>query len=241
MTTKSITNIIFFSILIIFILLCFAQTTNKNFMSLEIIVKNNEHQYIKPKEIYDKIKMGPKKKQGGYDSKDINTRLLEDSLETLSYVRNAEVYLSLNKLTILIQQETPFIRTVVNGDTCFFTEDSVKLNLVDGELPKVLFFIGDISLQPWNETVHLANCVYHNSFLSSIISEISHNQRSEYILHSDLFDFKINIGSVNKLDKKLERIKLFFTAISKDKRLNNDSILIKELNVAYDNQIICVN
>ena len=42
--------------------------------------------------------------------KDINTRLLEDSLNALTNVKNAEVYLSLNNnLTVLIQQETPFI------------------------------------------------------------------------------------------------------------------------------------
>ena len=90
-------------------------------MSLEIIFKNNEYQYIKTKEVYDKIKMGLEKEKSGCCPKDINTRLLEDSIETLSYVKNAEVYLSLDKLKILIQQETPFIRTMVNGDTCFFT------------------------------------------------------------------------------------------------------------------------
>ena len=210
-------------------------------MSLEIIFKNNEYQYIKTKEVYDKIKMSLEKEKSGCCPKDINTRLLEDSIETLSYVKNAEVYLSLDKLKILIQQETPFIRTMVNGDTCFFTEDSVKLNLANGKLPKVLFFIDDISLQSWEETVYLANYVYHNGFLDSIISKVSHNQGSDYILYSDLFDFKINIGSVNKLEEKLEKIKLFFKTISKEKRLNNDNILMKELNVAYDNQIICVN
>jgi cell division protein FtsQ len=161
--------------------------------------------------------------------------LLEDSIETLSYVNNAEVYLSLNKLAIVIQQEIPFIRTMINGDTCFFTKDSIKLNLVDSELTKVLFFIDDIRSRPWKETLYLGNYVYNNSFLDSLISKVSHNQYSEYILHSDLFDFKINIGSVNKLDEKVDRIKLFFATIATEKRL------IKELNVIYDNQIICVN
>ena len=41
---------------------------------------------------------------------DINTRLLKYSLNALTNIKNAEVYLSLNNnLTVLIQQETPFI------------------------------------------------------------------------------------------------------------------------------------
>ena len=93
--------------------------------------------------------------------KDINTRLLEDSLESLSYVKNAEVYLSMNKLSVFIQQETPFIRTIIDGDTCVFTKDSVRLDLVDMKLPKVLFFIDDISLQSWDETFYLTKSQHH--------------------------------------------------------------------------------
>ena len=241
MNNKIINNIIFFVLIVSFFLLSFVQNKNNNFLSLEVVFKNNEHQYIKITEIYDKINMNVKTKQNLYSIKDINTRLLEDSLETLSYVKNAEVYLSLNKLTVLIQQEIPFIRTVVKGDTCFFTKDSVKLNLIEGEFSKVLFFIDDISLQSWEETFYLANYVYNNEFLNSNISEVSYDPKYGYSLHSDLVDFKINIGTVNELDKKVDRIKLFFTAISKDSRLNNDSILIKELNVIYKDQIICVN
>ena len=70
---------------------------------------------------------------------------------------------------------------------------------------------------------------------------VSYDPKYGYSLHSDSVDFKINIGTVNELDKKVDRIKLFFTAISKDSRLNNDSILIKEVNVIYKDQIICVN
>ena len=241
MKNKIINNIIFFVLIVSFFLLSFVQNKNNNFLSLEVIFKNNEYQYIKVTEIYDKINMNVKTKQNLYSIKDINTRLLEDSIETLSYVKNAEVYLSLNKLTVLIQQEIPFIRTVVKGDTCFFTKDSVKLNLIEGEFSKVLFFIDDISLQSWEKTFHLANYVYNNEFLNSTISEVSYDPKYGYSLHSDLVDFKINIGTVNELDEKVERIKLFFTAISKDSRLNNDSILIKELNVIYEDQIICVN
>ena len=241
MKNKIINNIIFFVLIASFFLLSFVQNKNNNFLSLEVIFKNNEHQYIKVTEIYDKINMNVKTKQNLYSIKDINTRLLEDSIETLSYVKNAEVYLSLNKLTVLIQQEIPFIRTVVKGDTCFFTKDSVKLNLIDGEFSKVLFFIDDISLQSWGKTFHLANYVYNNEFLNSTISEVSYDTKYGYSLHSDLVDFKINIGTVNELDEKVDRIKLFFTAISKDSRLNNDSILVKELNVIYEDQIICVN
>ena len=130
MKNKIINNIIFFVLIVSFFLLSFVQNKNNNFLSLEVIFKNNEHQYIKITEIYDKINMNVKKKQNLHSIKDINTRLLEDSLETLSYVKNAEVYLSKDKLTILIQEEKPFIKITVYFPVFII----LKFNVVDNFL-----------------------------------------------------------------------------------------------------------
>ena len=43
----------------------------------------------------------------------------------------------------------------------------------------------------------------------------------------------------HKLNKKIELIKLFFSEIDKNKALMKNKV-IKELNVKYENQIICV-
>jgi len=238
MKKRLLSNIVFFLTVSTFILLAFSESKNNNITDLEIIFKQDDYQYISTQEVYDKINL--QNKQSIYSIKDINTRLLEDSIETLTYVKNAEVYLSLNnKLTILIQQENPFIRTVINNDIFFFTRDSVKLNVVDGQSPNVLFFIDDINLKPWAETLYLADYLYGSGFLKSIIHKVSYNHKSEYILHSDLFDLKINIGDVNKLSEKVDLIKLYFATIIDDERLKNNKV--KVLNVKYEDQVICIN
>ncbi len=241
MTKGLVKNIIFFSIVICFTLLCVLQNNN-NIITLEVLFQNYEYKYIKLQDIYEKINISDLEKPN-YSVKDINTRLLEDSIETLFYVKNAEVYLSLDEKTnVLIQQEVPFIRTVdENGDTCFFTKDGIKLNLVEGAESKDLLFMDFIRPQSWPESRYLANYLYDNDFLNSMIYKVSYNQDSEYILYSELLDFRINIGTANRLNQKVEMIKIFFKELLKDDRLyKNDKILIKELNVAYENQIICV-
>ena len=236
MKKRILSNIVFFLTVSIFVLFAFSKSENNNITDFEIIFKQNDYQYINTQEVYDKINF--QNKQSTYSIQDINTRLLEDSIEMLIYVKNAEVYLSLdNKLTILIQQENPFIRTVIDNDICFLTRDSVKLNVVDGQSPNVLFFIDDISLKPWAETLYLADYLYGNRFLKSIINKVSYNHNSEYILHSGLFDLKINIGDVSKLSEKEDLIKLYFTTIVNDERLKNNKV--KVLNVKYEDQLIC--
>ena len=69
-----------------------------------------------------------------------------------------------------------------------------------------------------------------------------YDEKSNYILKSHSLDFNINIGDLNNLEEKVSRIKLFFKGVYLDKRLmENNKLDIKELNVAYDNQILCIN
>jgi len=240
MKKKAANNILFLLLVASFISLCFLPDNS--------IIKNPNNpvfhyqgpQYI-PKEMINKeIKENFKDL---LSRKDINTRLLEDSIETLFYIKNAEVYLSLDETrNIIIQQEIPFIRTLdENGDTCFFTKDSIKLDLVEGYDPENLLFIDFVGFQSWAQTLYLINYLYDDDFFSSLINKVSCNEDSEYVLQSESLDFKINIGAANRLNQKVEMIKLFFKDILKDERLYKDEkIVIKELNVAYDNQIICV-
>ena len=118
MKKRILSNIVFFLTVSMFVLFAFSESENNNITDFEIILEQNDYQYINTQEVYDKINF--QNKQNTYSIKDINTRLLEDSIEMLIYVKNAEVYLSLNnKLTILIKQENPFIRTVIDNDICF--------------------------------------------------------------------------------------------------------------------------
>jgi len=246
MKKKVVLNILYLLFLITFLVLSFFKNHDNNQIPVELIFENEFNlQYVDDCDVYKKINIDCEKKIVTHD---INTRLLEDSIESLQYVRNAEVYLSLNnKLTIFIEQERPFIRTIIGGDTCFLSQSRVKLNITENKSPDVLFFIDDKKsddedkLELWNNTVYLTNYLQNDSFLDFIITKVTYHQDTGYILYSDFFEFGINIGMINKLDQKTNLIKLFFSSIVKDIRLReNNKLLIKELNVAYDSQIICV-
>ena len=122
----------------------------------------------------------------------------------------------------------------------FFTKDSVKLNLVETDRPNLLFFDDEIREIPWKEAIFLSSFLYEDEFLNNFIDEVLYDEKSNYILKSHSLDFNINIGDLNNLEEKVSRIKLFFKGVYLDKRLmENNKLDIKELNVAYDNQILC--
>lgn len=237
MSKKILKNLVFLLSLCLFLSIFFLEKRKSHINEIEIKYKNNNKEYINERDLMIQIN----KFFNSNSLKDINTRLLEDSLNALTNVKNAEVYLSLNNnLTILIQQETPFIGIKNSNERHFFTQDSVKLNLVETDKPNLLFFDDEIREIPWNEAIFLSSFLYEDEFLNNFIDEVLYDEKSNYILKSHSLDFNINIGDLNNLEEKVSRIKLFFKGVYLDKRLmENNKLVIKELNVAYDNQILC--
>lgn len=237
MSKKVLKNLVFLLSLCLFLSIFFFEKRKSHINEIEIKYKNNNKEYINEPDLMIQIN----KFFNSNSLKDINTRLLEDSLNALTNVKNAEVYLSLNNnLTVLIQQETPFIGIKNSNERHFFTKDSVKLNLVETDRPNLLFFDDEIREIPWNEAIFLSSFLYEDEFLNNFIDEVLYDEKSNYILKSHSLDFNINIGDLNNLEEKVSRIKLFFKGVYLDKRLmENNKLDIKELNVAYDNQILC--
>lgn len=239
MKKKVVINIAFFSMLLFFLFFSFNQNNSSSNIYTEVRFTDEPPQFISRIDVINKINFYNENIESSNNLKDINTRLLEDSIESLNYVKNAEVYLSRYKLTILIQEELPFIKTRENNETYYLSNEGKKLNLVEGQTHEVLYFICNKRIKNWNKVIQLADVIYSNDFLSSFVSKVIVRKNADFILYSDFFETNINIGDLHNLNQKIELIKLFFSEIEKNKGLMKNK-LIKELNVKYDNQIICV-
>lgn len=239
MKKKIVINIVFTSISLIFLFFSFNLNNSMSNIYTEVRFTNEPPQFTSEMEIRNKIYFYDENIERLNNLNDINTRLLEDSIESLNYVKNAEVYLSKDKLTILIQEEQPFIKTTVNNETYYLSEEGKRLNLVEGRSREVLYFICNKRIKNWDKVIQLADFIYSNDFLSSFVSKVIIRKNADFILYSDFFETNINIGDLHKLNKKIELIKLFFSEIDKSNALMKNK-LIKELNVKYENQIICI-
>jgi len=248
MNKKIIFNFFWILIIVIFGLLCFFTEGNKYLSDINFIFsKNNQYVYINASDICKQFDFCVK---NGNDFKvtknilktDINTRLLEDSIESFSYVKNAEVYLSLNnELTIFIEQDNPFIKVITGDEIFFLSKNYTRLKPLKKQPSDILFFSGDIQSEDFRDLFHLANYVYSDGFFNSLIREVNYDNDIGYVLYLNVFDFEIEIGNINGLDEKFTKIKQFFNTIIKDYRLiENNKFLIKKLNVVYKKQIICV-
>ena len=169
---------------------------------------------------------------------DINTKLLEDSISSIDYIYNAEVYLQDDDLTILIEQNNPFLRF---SEFYYLNEEGDKMLATNMNSSDVLFFSGDIDSGQVNEICELSNYIYQDPFMNSLIKGVHYEKDMGYVFYPRLFDIQIIFGDTLQIENKFNKIKTFYKAISKSLMIINEEgdLQIKKINVNYRDQIIC--
>ena len=245
---------IFFWIGVICIWLVLTAFVNKTYHhiiynSLEIkFTKDNEHQLIKKSDVVEIIKdLGLV--QGVSLSKEINIKEIEEKLNAHFALESAEVYfLNTGKLKVNIKKRTPIARLIANdpSNNAYIDEHGLLMRTSDLYVAKLPLFSGEFKFTDTNlvdyTNVSLASEIYNMSrlinndpFLKSQIVQIHINNNGYFELIPRICNHKILFGSIENMEKKFKKIKLFYTEGPSPKELN----LYDTLNVMFNDQIVC--
>ncbi len=249
---RILTTCFWIGLIVIWIILtAFANKKHDNIIynSLNIeFIKNNKHQLIKKSDVIEIIKdMGLV--QGVTLNRDINTKEIEDKLTAHFALEKAEVFfLNSGKLIVNLNKRTPIARLISNNpmDNAYIDEYGLLMRTSDTYVAKLPLFSGKFfSLESTlandkNETqlkdiYNMSKLINNDPFLKSQIVQIHINNNGYFELIPRIGNHKILFGSSNNMEKKLKKIKLFYTVGPTPKELN----LYDTLNVMYNNQIVC--
>ena len=167
----------------------------------------------------------------GKDSLDLN--MLETFLEHNPYILNAEVFnLPKGILGVKIQERKSLVR--IQGKTHYYLDKSgFKFPISKVHKPMVPIFIGELEEQQKNDLLTFLNVCNQDPFFMRELNTIYHKSNSFFIgLKS--YDFDIEIGSLNDVNDKLLKLKVF-CAYQDNNKLDKKYRLI---NLKFKNQIV---
>lgn len=160
---------------------------------------------------------------------------LESALNSNPIIKNAQVYLSVNdELTAKVEQKKPIARVLAN--TSYYIDDegsymplstsySARVPLVTGIVDK-----GDLTT-----VFEVAKKVFNDEILKKHVVEIHQKQNKHINLKVRQYDFWVELGSTNQLEKKINNLKAFYKKAQKDKSLSTYA----KVNLRFDNQVVC--
>ncbi|MBE9489831.1 MAG: hypothetical protein IMY67_06020 [Bacteroidetes bacterium] len=165
----------------------------------------------------------------------LDLNLLESALNSNQMIKSAEVYISINGVfTVDVEQKKPIARVSTNA-SYYIDDDGFYMPLSSNYSARVPLVTGYVEKNSLENVYIIANKIYQDEFLRRNVIEIHLNENKTMYLRIRQCNFKVQLGSLHQIDKKMNNLKAFYQKALKEKTLNNYSIV----NLQFDNQVVC--
>jgi len=190
----------------------------------------------------------------GQKIKNLDLQEIEKNVGKITYVKDFNAFINITgDFTIKAKPRKAILRVYNQAGQQFYlgsdtvvmplsTKHSVRVLLANGALPKISM---DYFNQNSIDTLHLpaiykkiyilAAKIQRDQFLNALIDQIYVSQDQEFELIPKTGVSYIEFGTLNNIDDKLKRLKLFY--INGKEKIN--WTIYKSINLKYENQVVC--
>lgn len=231
-------NYIKMGFLLILVVSLFAFSSKKNdkrIVSIPEINFNGEENLFITHETVSKLLI---LNQGGVKNvpkETIDLNLLESALNSNPMIKSAQVFVDVNgHLVAEVEQKKPIAR--VENSVSFYIDDSgYYMPLSTNYTARVPLVTGEVSKTNLLNVYVMAMKIKNDAFLSKHVTSIHQYKDKSISLRLRQCSFEVYVGGLEKLDKKINNLKVFYKKAFKEKILNNYS----KVNLQFDSQVVC--
>jgi cell division protein FtsQ len=160
---------------------------------------------------------------------------LEKLVETHPAIKNVDVFSNQKgEIKIRVQQKKAIARVKSITDDYFLDEYGLKMLKPNNCTQQLIVFTGDISNNDHKEIFSLINTINLSEFWSAQITQV-HFEDDDVILIPRVGNQKIKVGNLKNIYEKLDKLYHFYKVVIPTKGWE----FYKEINLKYNNQIVC--
>ena len=165
----------------------------------------------------------------------IDLNELEVALSSNSMIKKAEVFMSVEgELYTEIEQKRPIARVSSNA-SYYIDDDGSYMPLSSNYTARVPLVTGNVNKDSLETVYEFASAVDQDEFLKKHVIEIRQNDDNTIDFRIRKSDFTVHLGTLKKLDKKINNFKAFYQKAFKDKILETYT----RVDLKFDKQVIC--
>ncbi|GAB1307781.1 cell division protein FtsQ [Urechidicola sp. KH5] len=165
----------------------------------------------------------------------IDLNELEAQVLAHPMVENAKAYITVEgRLNFSIKQRTPIGRIVTNTNAVYIDRQGSLMPLSSNYSARVPLVTGVFNADDTNSLYELLIYIWGDDFWRKQIVGVHILPNDEYQLRTRVGNQKVTFGTLNKLEKKFENLKAFYSYAMHNETLKN----YKELNLKYNQQVV---
>lgn len=206
-------------------------------MGVQVVVDDSdENVFVEEEDVQKAIK----RHYGDLSKVNIVT-IDKDSMEQIlcrySAIKSAQVYYSLDGyFHVDITQRLPVLRIMSDGGY-YVDEDGEVMPLSAKYTSRVMVATGNISKKfACDELYPFVMTLKNDRFWDALVEQIVVVNKNEVSLIPKVGNFRIVLGKLENVDKKMENLRLF---LQKGITLKGWNVY-KEVNLKFENQVVCV-
>jgi cell division protein FtsQ len=210
------------------------------------ILDNDKYQFITPEEIRKIIVDSFQNDLSGVPVGSVPVKDMELALENNGYVNNADVYIdAANHVNIKITQREPIGRLVDLEGISFYLDKSgrkiaiskhyaARVPIVSGFIPAGIKRPATEENNPLYPIHKLLLHIWADEFMKALVEQIYIDNDKEFTLISKIGHHKILLGTIDDLDIKFKRLKIFYREAMPYEGWERFSVL----NVKFKDQVV---
>lgn len=166
------------------------------------------------------------------DALDLNS--IESVLDTNPYIRNANVYVSVNgEVGVDVLQKTPLARVQTN-ESFYIDEEGKMMPTSPNFSVRVPLVTGEVTKKNLPDVFEIVKSIYADHFFKKeIVGIVVLKNKYTFLLRE--FDFLIDFGTSENIALKLNNFKAFYKKAIKDKTIKT----YNSVNLQIASQVIC--
>ena len=208
---------------------------------------DGQNDLIKEKDVRLIINRSQDEKVENKRLEELDVERIEQVLEQDPFIENAESFVdAAGNLNLKIFQRQPILRIIDNNNLNYYLDKngvkmplskyfSARVPIVTGAVPP---YVSDFLLRKkyaLKEVFNLVQILNADAFFAPMIQQIVVDAAGEFTIIPILGDQKIRIGTLDDIDGKLDRLKIFYKeAMPYEGWKKYNSISVK-----YQGQIVC--
>ncbi len=231
-----------FSAIIIVIVFLYGFAAHRNSLreeqGVKVFFENGENLFVSY-ETVNKLLIQKLEASELQSKENINLKQLEEYMRGHEMVENAEIYLTVSgDLGAIITQRTPVLRVACDKDAYYYDTQGKRMPLSDNYSARVPITADTISEGGNNDLIVLSRIINEDDFLKKqiiAIDRLEKGEHFEYELKTRVGEQKILLGDLQRIEKKIAKLKVFYNKTMLDSTYTN----YKTINLKFNDQIVC--
>ena len=214
---------------------------------VEVLIKgSSEKYYIEKGDIQEQIE-SVQGRLAGKPLNQIDLGLLESTLESNAWIKDAEIYFdNLDVLHVVVREREPIARVFTTfGNSFYIDTAAVRMPLLETVTARVPIVTGFTAAKRLNnedsallyEVKAVAQYIYNHEFWNAQTGQIDITPERKFEIIPVIGDHVIKIGNAERIEEKLNNLLIFYKQIISKAGFTKYRVL----DAQYKGQIVAVN